>query len=190
MAEFDICAYGDTALHGGGTGILENNGTLTGHHIIPDHCFFYTGGMRGKGDLSAFLCPGVRGYRDSEAPVILLTADHDGGKSRHHGLVHAWFDPIEMTASLGGNEWTYADARAAAADSIAQQFPPSAATIEAALDAYFVDELGLDDDTVLRAGERGTMKSAPPPRRSARGNRHVARSKYAPAKAAQRFKPY
>lgn len=183
MAEFDICAYGDQGSHGAATGVLANNGTLTGHHIIPDHCLYYTSGLRGRGDLSGFLCPNVRGYTTAAAPVIILSANNNGGKSRNHGLAHAVFDPIELAASLVGNEWTYADARAAAVRSIATQFPLSEAAVTQVLDGYFVDDLGLDDATVIRAGEHGTMASAPAPRRSGR----APRQRLVPS---ARFKPY
>jgi hypothetical protein len=183
VAEFTICAYKDQAAHGAATGILPDDGTLTGHHMIPDHCFFYTSGLRGKGYLGAFWCPGVMFYDINDAPVILLSADNNGGKSRNHGLAHAVFDPIETTASQTGNEWTYAEARAAAVRSIATQFSPSEATVRDALDNYFIATLGMTDDTVIRAGEHGTMASAPEPRRSGR----APRAKLVPS---QRFSPY
>jgi hypothetical protein len=168
MGQFDICSYAEQGLYGAATGILAEDGTLTGHHMIPDHCLYYTSGLRGKGDLTGFACPGVSGYHIMDAPVIILSADRNGGKSRNHGLAHAIFDPIEVAAAMGGSEWTYADARAAAVKSIATQFKPSADLVTAALDGYFKDKLGIEDDTLLRAGEHGTMSSAPAPRRSSR----------------------
>ena len=170
MAQFDICAYKDQALHGAGTGILDNDGTLTGHHIIPDHCFYYTSGLRGKGDLSGFLCPTVRAYTTADAPVILLSADNNGGKSRNHGLVHVVFDPIELKAArANGNQWTYERVRAAAIESITTNCTIySEAQIQKVLDDYFITTCGIALDTLIRAGEHGTMRSAPPPRKSHR----------------------
>lgn len=166
MAINDICAYKDQASKGAGA--YGPNVILTGHHIIPDHCFYYTSGLRGMGDLSGFLCPGVRGYTTADAPVIMVTAFPNGGKSLMHGNVHAVFDALEQQAEGAGNEWTYAQARAAAVASVAKVCGLSADSVQAVLDGYFKTTLGLTDDTLLRAGEHGTMKSAPPPRRSTR----------------------
>jgi hypothetical protein len=166
MALLDICAYNDQASFGAGP--CGENVILTGHHIIPDHCFYYTSGLRGKGDLSGFLCPGVKGYTTADAPVIMVTANPNGGKSLMHGNVHAIFDAIEQQAEANGNQWAYAEARAAASFSVAQACGLAQGTIAAILDAYFKTKLGVTDGTMLRAGEHGTMKDAPEPRRSSR----------------------
>lgn len=179
MAEFDICAYGHQAMHGAATGILTGNGTLTGHHIIPDHCFYYTSGLRGMGDLSGFLCPGIYGYTTMSAPVIIVSADFNGGKSRNHGLIHAIFDPVEEhAAKAGGNQWTYAAAKTAALHSLSISAFPNVPNVEAILDAYFKGQCGIGDDTMLRAGEHGTMASRPAPRSSGRTARNTAAGKY------------
>ncbi|MBL8447817.1 MAG: hypothetical protein JNJ44_10440 [Zoogloeaceae bacterium] len=171
MAMFDICAYRDQALHGAGGGILPDGGTITGHHIIPDHCFYYTSGLRGHGDLSGFLCPSVgRGYSTAKAPVIIVDADANGGKSRRHGLIHSVFDPIELSARIAnGNQWTYGEAKAAAIRSVVTNCGRySAQELGEILDEYFMGQCLMDDHSVIRAGETGTMKTAPEPRRSHR----------------------
>ena len=166
---FTICAYKDQKSNGAGPISGDSAfGTIVGHHIIPDHCFYYTSGLRGKGDLSGFLATGCVGYSTADAPVIMVTADQNGGKSRQHGAVHQIFDPIELAASLHGAEWTYGDARAAAAKSLKDGLGVPTATTIKALNDYFANVCGLEDGTLIRAGEHGTMKSAPAPRRSTR----------------------
>ena len=169
MPLHSICAYKDQKANGASVGTLEGSGTITGHHIIPDHCLFYTSGLRGKGDLSAFLAPGVTKYTTEDAPVILVTADNNGGKTREHGNVHAIFDPIESAAGRrnGDNQWTYEEARAAAVKSL-EALGCTKATVEKALDDYFVTICGLTMGTLIRAGEHGTMKNRPAPRKSGR----------------------
>ena len=60
---------------------------LTGHHIIPDHCFYiYSGGRAAQVDQMRL--QGTGAYSTDEAPVILLKADENGGKTENHGAVH------------------------------------------------------------------------------------------------------
>ena len=160
MALHDICAYGDAAKFGAGKD--KAGGSITGHHIIPDHCFYYTGG-RGKES-----CPVIDDYDINDAPVVIVTADANGGKSKEHGAVHSVFDPLELAAQKEDNEWTYAEARDAAVKSVNKALGLSAATVKAKLDAYFLTTLGLSEQSLIRAGEHGTMKHAPNPRRSKR----------------------
>jgi hypothetical protein len=178
MALFDICAYRDQGAHGAGGGILADGGSITGHHIIPDHCFYYTAGLRGGGGLSAFLCPGLREYKTANAPVIIVTADANGGKSRQHGLIHAVFDPIELEARIkNGNQWTYREAKTAAIQSVLNLCHRySGAELEEILDEYFKGRCLIVDDMLIRAGEHGTMKTAPLPRSSEREKMKKARS--------------
>lgn len=174
-----ICAYKDQAVNGATTSGLAGGGAITGHHIIPDHCFYYTSGLRGKGDLSGFLVPGASGYTTADAPVILVTADANGGKSREHGNIHAVFDPIELAAAhANGNQWTYEDARAAAVKSLVDVLGCDKGTVENALDSYFVDTCGLDMGSIIRAGEHGTMKDKPPSRKSPRTKHNYRHSPY------------
>ena len=189
MALFDICSYKDQATYGAAVGALDDGGTITGHHIIPDHCFYYTSGLRGMGDLSAFLCPGVKGYKTDDAPVIIVTADANAGKSRVHGLIHQVFDAIELAAAKkNGNQWKYSEARDAAIQSVTGNCAKySAAGLKKILDDYFIVGCGLTDDTLVRAGEHGTMTSAPPPRRSDRGGSGGAMRT---AKGTYRHNPY
>jgi hypothetical protein len=154
-----FCSYGEQKAHGAGP---SGGGCITGHHIIPDHCFYFTSG---KGKES---CLVIEGYSISDAPVVLVTADANGGKSREHGNVHAVFDPIELKAQQDGNEWTYKDARAAAVKSLHDVLGLSAASVQKVLDDYFVVGLGMAEDKLIRAGEHGTMTTKPEPRRSKR----------------------
>lgn len=162
MALHGFCAYGKQGENGAGA---CGTGVITGHHIIPDHCFHYCSG-RGKES-----CVVIDGYTIDDAPVVLVTADANGGKSREHGTIHAVFDPLELKAQLledSSNEWTYADARAAAVESVHKCLGLAKADIQKVLDDYFMTNLGMSTSTLLRAGEHGVMKHAPDPRRSKR----------------------
>lgn len=111
-----------------------------------------------------------RGYSTANAPVIIVDADANGGKSRRHGLIHAVFDPIELNARIAnGNQWTYGAAKAAAIQSVTLNCGRySAQELADILDDYFRGQCLMDDESLIRAGETGTMKSAPEPRRSSR----------------------
>ncbi|HLY75583.1 MAG TPA: hypothetical protein VKU80_15790 [Planctomycetota bacterium] len=161
MALWDICAYKDVSTHITGLPALSGGGIYTGHHMIPDHCWYYTKGLRGKGDLSAFLCPTVHSYKDDDAPVIIVTADANGGKSRIHGVVHQFFDPVEDGK---GSSWSYKEARLAAVSSVLSaqkaegaKSPWSSANLIAKLDEYFVKVCGVNDATMIRAGEHNVF---------------------------------
>ncbi len=148
-----------------GAGMIEANVRLTGHHIIPDHCFYYTSG---SGKESCVLSPG---YSISDAPVIMLTAEENGGKSLIHGVVHQCFDPYEyQAANANGNQWTYEDAKNCAINSVftGAACHLSKEDLSSLLDEYFIGHCGLTNDTLIRAGEHGVMTSAPAPRRSDR----------------------
>ena len=156
------CSYKDQGKNGAGP---EGDGCITGHHIIPDHCFYYTSG-RGKE-----ACTVVDGYHIGDAPVVLVRADRNGGKSREHGQVHAVFDPIELSAQTengNANQWSYREARDAAIKSLVDVVGADGAVVLGILDRYFMNSLGLSEDSLIRAGEHGTMKNAPNPRRSTR----------------------
>lgn len=158
MALYDICAYKDVAAHIIGLPALPNGGIYTGHHIIPDHCFYFTSGLRGKGELSAFLCPGVSNYTTNDGLVIIVTADSNGGKSREHGRIHDVFDPLE-DGFKGSHQWTYAEARDAGIQSVmAVCAALTAPSLEVILDAYYKTTCKIKNTTYLRAGEHGAMK--------------------------------
>lgn len=189
MPRHTICAYADQAEHGAGPALISDGtqGLLTGHHMIPDHCFYYTGGLRGKGDLSYFLCPDVVGYTTGSAPVIIVEADKTGGKSHEHGRIHSLFDvneSIAARANSNANEWTYANARAVAVSSVRNCITLySEAELIDILDSYYKGECGIIDGTLLRAGEHGSMKTKPTARKSKRTAAKV--KKYVP-----RFSPF
>ncbi|NDR57389.1 hypothetical protein [Aliiruegeria sabulilitoris] len=154
------CAYRDQRVHGAGP---QGDGCITGHHIIPDHCFYYTFGAGKKS------CPVVAGYKTGNAPVVLVTANRNGGKSREHGQVHAVFDPIELKAQRNGsNQWTYREARDAAIKSLKDALGADEEVVREKLDEYFMYELGLTEDNLIKAGDHGVMASAPDPRRNAK----------------------
>jgi len=137
-----------------------DSGCITGHHVIPDHCFMYAPGVRGaKG--GALNVPGAEAYSEDDAPVILLTADDFGSTHLYmHSAVHAEYDPVEAAwVEAGNTKWTYAQARDAGVTSVLKAQAKYAvkngwtrAALTAVLDAYYVDELGLDVATWLRAG--------------------------------------
>ncbi|MBC7910464.1 MAG: hypothetical protein H7Y30_08190 [Pyrinomonadaceae bacterium] len=162
MAEWDICAYRDVARHTSELEALSEGGIYTGHHIIPDHCFFYTSGLRKFGGGSDFLCPGVTNYHTDDAPVIIVTADFNGGKSRNHGMIHLEFD-AEENRFQRTHRWEYQEARAAAINSIMFNYAGmSEVALSQVLDAYFKVTCGIRDTTYLRAGEHGTMPGIKP----------------------------
>ena len=92
-----LCHYRDVAdviqAHPNDFPPLPDNGIYTGHHLIPDHCFYHTSGLRGMGDPDAFLC--VPRYHTLDAPVIIVTADANGGKWAEHKAIHDTFDGFE-----------------------------------------------------------------------------------------------
>lgn len=180
MALHEICRYDQQAAHGAGA--MAGGGTITGHHLIADHCLYYVGGLRGMGDLSAFLCPGLSLYSTGSAPVVLVTADDNGGKSREHGLIHAIFDPLERkAATANGNQWTYAEARAAAVYSVSTVLSCWGSTqLTKILDDYFKGQCGLDDASMIRAGETGVMSSFTAIRKSGRDRVKSPSSRFSP----------
>ena len=147
---------------------------LTGHHMIPDHCFYVCKGGRTAQGVKTMQILGTAAYRTDAAPVIMLTSDSTGGKMLNHGYVHDHFDPVEKERSVN-NTWTYEEVRAVAVESITSVFDGvSAATIESALDRYFVDTIGLQARSVLRCGEHSSLADspyAPEKRRSGRTGR-------------------
>lgn len=156
--EWTICAYRDVAARVGAQ-VPPTGGRYTGHHIIPDHCWYYASGVDGD----AFLCPGVKNYHPQNAPVIIVSADFNGGKSQNHGLIHSVFDPEENLAAKN-RQWTYTEARSAAIRSIevvqrhqVVASPWSAAQLFQSLNSYFINTCGVLDTTVLRAGEHASL---------------------------------
>ena len=143
-----LCRYKDTAGSIGGFAALPDGGIYTGHHLIADHCFMIAAGIRGAyGSLLVF-----QGYNVDEAPVVIVTADANGGKSREHGGVHLQFDPAEASFK-DDQQWTYKQAREAAVDSVFAALGLVKVNVRTYLDAYFKLTLGMDDTTMLRAGE-------------------------------------
>ncbi|MFT6903791.1 MAG: hypothetical protein ACJAS1_000436 [Oleiphilaceae bacterium] len=163
MPEFTICSYDEAKAgnFGAGENDKSSTGWLTGHHLIPDHCFFYTGGLRGRGDVSGFLIPVLKGkgYTEGSAPVILLSSDHTGAPTANHKTAHDTFDPIENKVAIkGGYEWTYAEAVEASVKSL--KVFGREEEVRGELKKYFVDKMGLDDESILRAGTAGKTMSS------------------------------
>jgi len=122
-------------------------------------------GVRG-GNLDLLI---VHDYNENDAPVIIVTADANGGKSREHLNAHRIFDPKE-DAFCDHQQWTYTDARQAALDSVAQ-FGLNNITVGQHLDKYFITKLKMNMHTYLRAGERSVFPGYAP-KRSARDKTH------------------
>jgi hypothetical protein len=159
---YGFCAYSAVPAHIVGAPALLDGGIWTGHHIIPDHCFYFTSGLRGRGDLTAFLQPGCAGYRTDDAPTIVVDADSNGGKSRTHGAIHDIFDKLESKAAKG-KTWTYHEALEAAIDSINTVLGAVAAgQAEMQMAAYFETQLGISKNAKLRAGERTALPNPTP----------------------------
>lgn len=135
---------------------------LTGHHIIPDHCFYiYSGGRAAQVDQMRL--QGTGAYSTDDAPVILLTADASGGKTANHGAVHASFDPVEKARFAGGQDtWTYDEVKMAAVTSVLAVFSgggnPLANKIAADLDSYFLPRFANGGNQILRCGESANLK--------------------------------
>ena len=131
---------------------------LTGHHILPDHCFYICKGGRRAQGVQSMQILGTAAYRTDAAPVIMLTSDFTGGKIFNHGDVHKIFDPIEKEKASQGT-WTYEQVRELAVESITRVFGDgiSSATIEGVLDAYFIDTIGLQLNSKLRCGEHSSL---------------------------------
>ncbi|MDX1605513.1 MAG: hypothetical protein R3202_04920 [Candidatus Competibacterales bacterium] len=165
MAHLSICAYRDVPNRIANLPALPNGGIYTGHHVIPDHCWYVTSGLRGRGDLGAFLIPGCKHYRTDQAPVIIVTADANGGKSREHGKIHDIFDPLEFNNKPS---WTYEEALDAAKQSIEGNFGLAKwLFVKEEMEKYFQRQCGVKMDTELRAGEHSVHPRAPQ-RKSAR----------------------
>ena len=148
---------------------------LTGHHMIPDHCFYICKGGRTAQGVQSMQILGTASYRTDDAPVIMLLSDQTGGKILNHGYVHDNFDPVEKAKSVNGT-WSYEEVRSVAVESITDVFGGgiAAATIEGALDDYFVDTIGLQSGSVLRCGEHSSLAGssyAPEKRTSGRAKR-------------------
>ncbi len=176
MAKHNVlCAYSEVAGKTGGFAALPDGGIYTGHHLIADNCFYFTGGLRGGGAGLVI----VPHYNMNDAPCVVVTADANGGKSREHGQVHllssAGFDDQEDDYAAAG-VWTYGEAKAAALVSV-QVLGISVAKVKQALDKYFVRQLGMTDATRIRAGERSVFPDYEP-RRSSREKKSVRATPY------------
>jgi len=166
-----LCSYREVKQNIGGFPALPDGGIYTGHHLIPDHCFMISFGVRGgSGSLTV-----VPHYSEMDAPVIVVTADANGGKSREHGVVHSSFDP-EEGGFVSAKQWTYAEAREAAIESVFHLLDKI--TVGNHMDKYFKHTLGMDDYSMVRAGERSVFPGY-----------QAVRSSRAKTKA-QRFSPY
>jgi hypothetical protein len=185
MNEFHICTFQESEKKqfGAGENALSGSGWLTGHHLIPDHCFYYTGGLRGRGDLAAFLIPDLKGklYSEGSSPVILLSSNQQGAPTHNHQVAHGIFDPIENLAALKDTfQWTYGAAVEACVKSL-KTFV-NELVIRNTLKNYFEIGLGLTADSLLRAGNSGkTMGGIDDPTSSIYGKikkKHTRSSPY------------
>lgn len=171
MKEFDIMSYKAATRKNMQAQGIHAVGFLTGHHIIPDHCFYVAKGARQLGGSLQMLIKGASRYNTNQAPVIVLSSDATGGKVLNHGRVHAVFDPAEKMLAKIQSTWTYAEVKALAIQSvIAVTGPQLKGKLSMELDNYFVNRLGMKKNTMLRCGEHTKCLhlAAKPPRKSMR----------------------
>jgi len=163
--EFAICTYQESVnkLYGAGPNDNSSSGWLTGHHLIPDHCFFKVGSLRGMGNLGDFLIDDLAGkpYSEMSAPVILLSSKQTGAPTHNHRKVHAIFDPKENDLAGSDYTWTYGQAVALCLESLEAFGAGVKSEAAIALKRYFETHLGLTNESELRAGTNGkSMQSA------------------------------
>jgi hypothetical protein len=131
----------------------------TGHHVIPKRCMM----KDGKSFIKKKNGEKIK-YNKDHAPCICVKG---AARTDEHGEVHISFDFAEALAAQttqstpNPNTWTYSEASEMAAWSVHDKFPEcSEACVKAQLDAYHKDELGIEDDTLLRADPLGKQPLA------------------------------
>jgi hypothetical protein len=143
----------------------------TGHHAIPVHCFMAPGARSlPKVEQAAFKYAGCSKYNPNKAVVICVSGE---GKEKTHGRIHSIFDPLEDSPRNKG-VWSYKQAENAAVKSVCSVIPDcSPKCIRAQIRYNHKQELGLEDQTKLRANSAGSgkMNKRPSLTRSARGRR-------------------
>jgi hypothetical protein len=121
----------------------------TGHHLIPNHCFFKFGGDSRISNLVT----GCEKYRNDQAVTICV--EGISWHEKEHRKMHNRIDAAEASYVLerrGGigqdRHWTYSEAKEAA---IKSAHPCGARCIEAQLKDYYERHCGLKPDTRLRS---------------------------------------
>ena len=120
----------------------------TPHHVLPKRCFQ-------KGGKCFIPSPegGTYPYDKDAAPCICVTG---AARNKQHGRIHKKFDRAERTAGKKDQTWSYADARKAAGEAVQNEFEEcTPECVGAQLDAYHQDELGMTDETRIRANPGG-----------------------------------
>ncbi|KNH29521.1 hypothetical protein ACS77_02255 [Pseudomonas syringae] len=127
----------------------------TGHHIVEVH------GFTVKGSKPRKALPQFSKYKGEDAPCICVQCPQ-GGPGRYegdHGFMHAAQGKLEqaaMESAPPGQKdyaWNYGQSRAAGVRALQQTFPKSKCSkkcLEAQLDAYHKDTVGVRDKTPVR----------------------------------------
>lgn len=133
----------------------------TGHHVLPKHCMYPPGqASKGKKGQKYQDC---QDYNPNKAPCICVTGTDKSGETTEHARLHDKFDQMEDSHKEpdgSAGTWTYDEASAAGAQCVAKVFPEcSEGCVKAQLDEYHQKEIGMKDDTDLRADSRGQSGS-------------------------------
>jgi hypothetical protein len=128
---------------------------MTGHHVIPAHCFMPPG-TRGEGGDARY--PGCEGYSINDAPCVCVEGE---GKEKEHGEIHKIIDAAEdkhLDAGKAGS-WTYAEASTQSSKAVAEVTKCDEKCIQSQVDAYHQKKDGktpaIANDTKLRADSSG-----------------------------------
>jgi hypothetical protein len=138
---------------------------MTGHHLVPVHCFMDPG-EREEGGGEVY--QDWKGYHENFAPCICTDKAKKGQKlGPSHEAMHTCFDQKEDDHSIRKGKkgtWTYAQAREAAAICAEETFGCKKKCIEAQLDEYHKNTTSVRkkplDQRTLRADSRGKSDPA------------------------------
>lgn len=137
----------------------------TGHHAIPVHCFMAPGARRlPKAKRAKKKYEGCEDYNMNKAVVICVEG---AGKEKEHGRIHESFDGLEDDPKNKG-VWSYKKAEDAAVKSICDETGCTPKCIRAQIQ-HSHKEMGIDDDTTLRADSTGRRKMPKKPSITKRG---------------------
>ena len=126
------------------------------HHLIEAHGFYQEGGRNEGKLLDQF-----PNYDAKNAPCVCGLGSR---WTMEHGAFHALVGQKENAACASSkNEygWTYGEAKKAGVSAHADIYPASHCSprcLEAQLDAYHKQIVGVDDNTPLRTGKQGLME--------------------------------
>jgi hypothetical protein len=125
---------------------------LTGHHVIPAHCFMPPG-VRAAGGSERY--PECEAYDPDAAPCICVEG---AGKEKEHGDIHEICDMLEDSHMENGSagSWSVSDSATACAMSVNEVTNCDEDCIKAQVDQYHKENCGMKDGTPLRANSAGT----------------------------------